>query len=182
MPLAAGATYLFDLGHYDYAWWAKLGDEGCRIVTRCKRNTPLEVIEELPVAVASVAEPGAILSDRIGFLPYRQGAGRRNPVRHAVREVQVKTDTGKVLRILSNDLDAPAQEIAELYKRRWAIELFFRWVKQTLKITHFRGTTENAVTIQVCRRADRLPVVAWRKPPRKGLPARCASPASCAPA
>ena len=46
----------------------------------------------------------------------------------AVREVRVVTDTGKVLRILSNDLDAPAQEIADLYRRRWAIELFFRWV------------------------------------------------------
>jgi IS4 transposase len=45
-----------------------------------------------------------------------------------VREVRVVTDTGKVLRILSNDLDAPGQEIADLYRRRWAIELFFRWV------------------------------------------------------
>ena len=91
--------------------------EGCRIVTRFKRNTPLAVIEELAVAADS-----AILSDRIGFLPYRQGAGRRNPMRDAVREIQVKTETGKVLRILSNDLDAPAPQIAELYKRRWAIE------------------------------------------------------------
>jgi len=66
-----------------------------------------------------------------------------------VREVRVKLDTGKVLRILSNDLDAPAQEIADLYKRRWAIELFFRWVKQTLKIGHFFGTSENAVRIQI---------------------------------
>ena len=54
-----------------------------------------------------------------------------------------------MLRILSNDLDAPAQEIAELYKRRWQIELFFRWVKQTLKIKHFLGTSENAVRIQI---------------------------------
>ena len=67
----------------------------------------------------------------------------------AVREVRVATETGKVLRILSNDLDASAQEIADLYKRRWAIELFFRWVKQTLKITRFLGTSENAVRIQI---------------------------------
>ena len=67
----------------------------------------------------------------------------------AVREVRVKTDTGKVLRILSNDLDASAQEIADLYRRRWAIELFFRWVKQTLKITRFVGTSENAIRIQI---------------------------------
>jgi IS4 transposase len=63
--------------------------------------------------------------------------------------VRVKLDSGKVLRILSNDLEAPAQQIADLYKRRWAIELFFRWVKQTLKIRHFLGTGENAVRIQV---------------------------------
>jgi len=144
MPIEPGATYVFDLGYYDYAWWAKLDAEGCRIVTRFKKNTPLAVIEELPV------DPdGAILSDRIGFLPYRQGAGRRNPMRQAVREVQVRTETGKVLRILSNDLDTGAQEIADLYKRRWAIELFFRWVKQTLKITRFLGTSENAVKIQI---------------------------------
>ena len=67
----------------------------------------------------------------------------------ALREVRVKTDTGKVLRILSNDLDAPASEIADLYKRRWAIELFFRWIKQTLKIRHFLGTSQNAVRIQI---------------------------------
>jgi IS4 transposase len=53
------------------------------------------------------------------------------------------------LRILSNDLDASAQEIADLYKRRWAIELFFRWVKQSLKIRHFLGTSENAVRVQI---------------------------------
>jgi IS4 transposase len=139
-----GATYVFDLGYYDYAWWARLDEQGCRIVTRFKKNTPLAVVEELPV------DPGgAILSDRIGFLPYRQGAGRRNPMRQAVREVRVKTKTGKILRILSNHLDAPAQEIADLYKRRWAIELFFRWVKQTLTITRFLGTSENAVKIQI---------------------------------
>ena len=50
-----------------------------------------------------------------------------------------------MLRILSNGLDASAQEIADLYKRRWAIELFFRWIKQTLKITRFLGGSENAV-------------------------------------
>ncbi len=66
-----------------------------------------------------------------------------------MREVRVELDTGKVLRILSNDLDATAQQIAELYKRRWAIELFFRWVKQTLKIRRFLGTSENAVRIQI---------------------------------
>jgi hypothetical protein len=102
------------------------------------------VVEELPVAA-----DGPILSDRIGHLPARQGSGRGNPFQDPVREVRVKLDTGKVIRILSNDLDAAAQEIADLYKRRWAIELFFRWVKQTLKIRRFLGTSENAVRIQI---------------------------------
>jgi hypothetical protein len=144
MPVEPGATYVFDLGYYDYAWWAKLDAQGCRIVTRFKRNTPLSVAAELPVP-----GDGAILSDRIGHLPCRQANNRRNPFGDPVREVRVRLDTGKVLRILSNDLDASAQEIADLYKRRWAIELFFRWIKQTLKIARFLGTSENAVRIQI---------------------------------
>jgi Transposase DDE domain/Domain of unknown function (DUF4372) len=144
MPIEPGATYVFDLGYYDYRWWAKLDDADCRIVTRFKKNTPLTVIEEL-----AVPKDGSILSDRIGLLPARQAHGGANPMAHPVREVRVLTDTGKTLRILSNDLDAPANEIADLYKRRWAIELFFRWIKQTLKIVRFLGTSQNAVTIQI---------------------------------
>ena len=144
MPIEAGATYVFDLGYYDYAWWAQLDAAQCRIVTRFKSNTPLKVIEQRPVPAGS-----NILSDRIGFLPVRQANSRHNPMSDAVREVRVKTETGKILRLLSNDLDATAEEIAALYKRRWAIELFFRWVKQTLKITRFLGTSENAVRIQI---------------------------------
>lgn len=144
MPIEAGATYVFDLGYYDYAWWAELDGAGCRIVTRFKANTPLRVTAEI-----DPPEGGTILSDRIGLLPKRRSKGRANPFTDPVRELRLKTDTGKVLRILSNDLDAPAQEIADLYKRRWAIELFFRWVKQTLKIRHFLGNSENAVRIQL---------------------------------
>jgi Transposase DDE domain/Domain of unknown function (DUF4372) len=144
MPIEPGATYVFDLGYYDYDWWKKLDGEACRIVTRFKKTTPLQVIEEHPVP-----EGTNILSDRIGFLPQRQARNRRNPVTAALREIQVRLDTGKVLRILSNDLDAAAEEIADLYKRRWAIELFFRWIKQVLKIRHFLGTSQNAVTIQI---------------------------------
>jgi hypothetical protein len=144
MPIEPGATYVFDLGYYDYRWWAKLDDAGCRIVTRFKKNTKLTLIEE-----RAVPEDGTILSDRIGFLPARQSYTRCNPLKDAVREVRVMTDTGKILRILSNDIDASAQEIADLYKRRWAIELFFRWIKQTLKIVRFLGTSQNAVRIQL---------------------------------
>jgi hypothetical protein len=144
MPIEPGATYVFDLGYYDYTWWAALDAAGCRIVTRFKSNTPLAVVEEMAVTKGS-----NILSDRIGLLPARQARSRRNPMQDAVREIRVTTETGKVLRILSNDLDASAEEIANLYRRRWAIELFFRWVKQTLKITRFVGVSENAVRIQI---------------------------------
>jgi len=144
MPIEPGATYVFDLGYYDYAWWAELDRACCRIVTRFKTNTPLGQARDMPL------QPGSsVLSDRIGFLPGRQARSRKNPMQVAVREVMVMTDTGKRMRILTNDLDAPAQEIADLYKRRWQIELFFRLMKQTLKITHFIGRSENAVRIQI---------------------------------
>jgi len=145
MPIEAGATYVFDLGYYDYRWWAAMDAAGCRIVTRFKSNTPLSVTAELAVPDGAAD----ILSDRIGLLPRRQAANRTNPFGDPVREVRVRIQTGKVLRILCNDLDASAREIADLYKRRWAIELFFRWIKQTLKIRHFIGVSENAVRIQI---------------------------------
>ena len=144
MPIEPGATYVFDLGYYDYGWWAELDEACCRIVTRFKSNTPLRVIQEL-----KVRKGANILSDRIGYLPARLAKSRQNPMPSAVREVMITIETGKVLRILTNDLDADAEHIADLYRRRWAIELFFRWVKQTLKITRFIGTSENAVRIQI---------------------------------
>jgi IS4 transposase len=144
MPIEAGATYVFDLGYYDYGWWAELDQAGCRIVTRLKSNTPFAVAEDRPVLPRS-----SVLSDRTGYLPKRLAASRQNPMAGLVREVRVMIETGKVLRIFTNDLKLTAQEIADLYKRRWAIELFFRWVKQTLKIGHFLGTSENAVRIQI---------------------------------
>src|SRR5512132_283009 len=69
MPIEAGATYVFDLGYYDYGWWAKMDAAGCRIVTRFKANTPLTVMAE-----RDVPKDGNILSDRIGLLPQRQAA------------------------------------------------------------------------------------------------------------
>ena len=144
MPIEPGATYVFDLGYYDFGWWARLDQAGCRIVTRLKANTPLQVVETRTLPAAS-----ELLYDRVGFLPERLTTTRKNPFQDPVREIGVLTETGKPLRILTNDLDAPANQIADLYKRRWMIELFFRWVKQTLKIKHFVGRSENAVRIQI---------------------------------
>jgi hypothetical protein len=144
MPIENGATYVFDLGYYDYSWWAKLDDAGCRFVTRLKKNTAITVVHE-----NRLPKNSNILSDRIGHLPVRLAASRNNPMQVPVREVRIISDAGKELRIVTNDLDAPAPEIADLYKKRWDIELFFRWVKQTLKIKHFIGVGENAVRIQI---------------------------------
>jgi Transposase DDE domain/Domain of unknown function (DUF4372) len=144
MPVKPGATYVFDLGYYDFGWWADLHEAGCRIVTRLKVNTPLSIVGENCVPKGS-----SVLSDRIGHLPVRMAKSRKNPFQDPIREIKVRTETGKILRIVTNDLDAPAEEIAELYKRRWQIELFFRWVKHSLKIRHFLGASENAVRIQI---------------------------------
>ena len=113
-------------------------------MTRLKKNTPLQVVYE-----NRVRKSGNILSDRIGYLPQRLANSRKNPLQVPVRELRVIIDTGKMLRIVTNDIDAPAEEIADLYKQRWQIELFFRWVKQTLRIRHFIGLSENAVRIQI---------------------------------
>ncbi len=139
-----GATYVFDLGYYSYDWWARLDAAGCRFVTRLKTNTPVCAVAELP-ALAD----GAIVSDRIGHLPERLKASRQNPFAEPVREIVVRRDTDETLRLVTNDLDAPAEEIAALYKQRWEIELFFRWIKQNLKISRFLGTGENAVKTQI---------------------------------
>jgi IS4 transposase len=144
MPIEPGATYVYDLGYYDYGWWAALDEAGCRWVTRLKKNTPLTVVHD-----NRVPRDGNILSDRVGHLPQRLAGSRSNPLQAPVREICVLNATGKRLRIVTNDLDASAAEIADLYQQRWQIELFFRWVKQTLRIKHFIGASENAVRIQI---------------------------------
>ncbi|CUX66054.1 hypothetical protein AGR6A_Lc90499 [Agrobacterium sp. NCPPB 925] len=155
MPIAAGATYVFDLGYYDFGWWAALDKAGCRIVTRFKSHTKLTVTSQ-----QAVSGDGIVLFDRIGLLPARMAASRRNRFGDPVREITVRTQTGKVLRLLTNDLDAPAQEIADLYKRRWAIELFFRWVKQTLRIPAFPWQQRERRAHPDRRGAHRLSIVA----------------------
>ncbi|MDR3509228.1 MAG: IS4 family transposase [Caulobacteraceae bacterium] len=144
MPIEPGATYVFDLGYYAYDWWARLDEAGCRLVSRLKITTALTVVEH-----RTLPEGSPLVYDKVGFLPERQRANRHNPFQDPVREIGVVLDDGKVLRVVTNDLDSPAQEIADLYKRRWAIELFFRWIKQTLRIRHFFGRSENAVRIQI---------------------------------
>lgn len=145
LPVEPGATYVFDLGYYDFSWWARLDEAGCRIVTRLKTNTHPRVVEMRPVPA-----DGPIVSDRIVTIDRRLQGNRLNPLAGiGLREVVVAIDKGRTLRLLTNDLDATAEKIAALYKARWQVELFFRWVKQHLKIKRFLGTSENAVRAQI---------------------------------
>ncbi len=144
MPIEAGMTYVCDLGYYDFGWWAALDDAGCRFVTRLKKNTPFPAVHE-----NHVPKGCNVVTDRVGYLPARLARSRKNPWQGAGSEIVVVSDTGAILRTVTNDLDAPATEIADLYKQRWQIELFFRWVKQTLRIKRFIGVSGNAVRIQI---------------------------------
>jgi Transposase DDE domain/Domain of unknown function (DUF4372) len=147
LPVEPGATYVFDLGYYDFSWWARLHGAGCRIVTRLKTHTRPRVIE-----TRAVAPDGRVQSDRIIAIDGRlkSARGARHPLAGILlREVVVVIGTGRALRLLTNDLEAPAERIGDLYKARWQIELFFRWVKQHLKIKRFLGTSENAIRAQI---------------------------------
>ena len=147
LPIERGATYVFELGYYDFSWWAKLHEAGCRIVTRLKTHTRPRVLE-----TRAVAAGGPVRSDRIVAIDarLRSARGARHPLSGiALREVVVAIDGRRTLRLITNDLQASAERIGELYKARWQIELFFRWVKQHLKIKRFLGTSENAIRTQI---------------------------------
>ena len=144
-PIEPGATYVFDKGYYDFGFWAALDAKECRFVTRLKKNSPTRLIE-----TRAVDPEGPVLADRVAFLSDAPGIQPQEPLRQAgPPRSTVRIDSGRVITLLSNDLDAPAAEIAALYKRRWQVELFFKWVKQNLKIRHFLGASENAVRIQI---------------------------------
>jgi hypothetical protein len=144
-PVEPGATYVFDLGYYAFAFWAKLDAAGCRFVTRLKINTPVCVLRNRRVPRAAEH----ILKDQIVRLPPRLSSTRTNPYEAPVRLVTVRISTGRVLMLVTNDLKAPATEIADLYKARWEIELFFKWIKQNLKLQRFLGSSKNAITLQI---------------------------------
>ena len=122
MPIEPGVTNVFDLGYYNFRWWAQIDEVGSRFVTRLKKNTPLRVVHENRLRKGS-----NIVSDRIGFLPERLASNRKNPLQVPVREIRVMIDSGKILRVVTNDLDAPAEEIADLYKQRWQIDIDQSW-------------------------------------------------------
>jgi hypothetical protein len=144
-PIEPGATYIFDRGYCDYAWWAALDQAGAVFVTRRKVGQAVHEVRQLPVP----EDAGMVTSERIVILNQRLAKSRRNPLDRELREVTLTLDDRRVLRLLTNDLDRPAREIAALYKARWQIELVFKWLKQTLKIKHLFGTSKNAIHLQI---------------------------------
>ena len=143
-PIEPGATYVFDKAYVDYAWWRQLHEAGCCFVTRPKSNVPLRLLAMRPVSERDRQEAG-IESDWIVDLASQQHA--RLPI--LLRRIILRREDGRLLTILSNDIERPAGEIAELYRKRWQIELLFRWIKQHLKVRRFLGRSENAIRLQI---------------------------------
>lgn len=146
VPLRRGALYVFDKGYCDYSWWHAIDQAGALFVTRFKSNAGLDVIEERAIP----AEATGVLKDEIVRLKHKHGGGRKNQYMAPLRRVTIaRPDKSTPLVLATNDLTSTALEIAQRYKERWGIELFFKWIKQHLKIKTFLGESENAVRIQV---------------------------------
>ena len=141
IPLLNGATYVFDRAYNDYSWYHDMTKRDIRFVGRMKSDAKFEVQEEL-----QVNEDG-VINDQLIILSSDKA---RKDYPETLRRIRFKREVdGKVLTFITNDLKRTAGEIAALYKQRWQIELFFKWIKQNLKIKRFIGTTENAVKIQI---------------------------------
>ena len=141
-----GATYVFDKGYCDYGWWHRFTEAGARFVTRLKKNAAYGVqsVNAVPIEADNIA------SDTVIRLTHKSNrAGHKNTCTEALRRIEVLRPDDAPLVLVTNDLQAPAVEIAQLYKQRWTIELFFKWIKQHLKIKTFLGESENAVRIQL---------------------------------
>lgn len=144
IELEPGVTYVFDKGYCAYNWWAQIAARGAKFVTRLKTNARTEVVEQRPATSEDV------LADEIIRLSNRNpGAHRRNRYSAPLRRVTVARPGKAPLVLVTNDCERPASEIAAAYKARWQIELFFKWIKQNLRIKRFLGRSENAVRIQI---------------------------------
>lgn len=146
--LRAGETYVFDKGYCDYNWWHQIDSAGAQFVTRFKRNAGLKIIADREIAPE---ERATVLQDQlVQFRSKYPGGKRRNSYEKPLRRIiAVRPDKPTPLIIATNDLVSSASKIAQRYKERWAIELFFKWIKQHLKIKKFLGRSENAVRIQI---------------------------------
>lgn len=147
-PLASGERYVFDKGYCDYAWWQRITQARSVFVTRFKRNAQLQVMARRPRPADG---DETILSDEEVTLSNRYPrGGRRNPYTGRLRRIVVaRPDHPAPLVLATNDMHSAAQQIAADYRARWQIELFFKWIKQHLKIKRFLGESETAVRTQL---------------------------------
>ena len=144
--IQAGVTYVFDKAYCHYGWWQKINGNGAFFVTRAKVNCRLRSIRRRPLRKRE-GDGFRVLDDHEVVLVSRSHARPRLAI--PLRRIRLRRDTGGVMTLLTNDLTRPAIEIAALYKRRWQIELLFRWIKQHLRIRKFLGNNENAIHLQI---------------------------------
>lgn len=138
----AGAYYIFDRGYVDFERLYRITQLGSYFVIRSKKNMQFECSEYRPVNAST-----GVMSDQIGVLI---GFYTLKHYPEKFRKVVFyDEEMDRTFVFLSNNLELPPEQIALLYKNRWQIELFFKWIKQHLKIKSFWGTTENAVRIQI---------------------------------
>jgi len=137
-----GAYYIMDRGYVDFTRLYRLHQSKAFFVTRAKRRMQFDVVESRPVDKST----GLICDQTIRLT----GAKTRKGYPENLRRIKYRDpETGRTLVFLTNDFDLPALTIALLYKQRWQVELFFKWIKQHLRIKAFYGYSENAVRIQL---------------------------------
>lgn len=137
----AGAFYIMDRGYLDFTRLHRLHQAGSFFVTRAKANMRFTRRYSLPTDRTS-----GIICDQLGTLT---GFYSQQHFPTTIRRIKIKDAEGKTLVFLTNHLDLSAQSIADLYRCRWQVELFFKWIKQHLRIKSFFGTSENAVKSQI---------------------------------
>ena len=142
LVLEPGAIYVMDRGYLDFARLYVVQQAQAFFVTRAKSNTQLHRIYSAPVDRST----GLICDQTIALT----GTTSRKDYPNHLRRIRFKDPkTGKALVFLTNNFALPAATICALYKARWQVELFFKWIKQHLRIKKFYGTTENAVKSQI---------------------------------
>lgn len=137
-----GTIVVFDRGYTDYDWFAALDVEGVFFVTRLKENADYGVVERCPVP-----ESSAVRRDEIIFLYKAARVGHRDLF---LRRIEVwDEEQERVLVFLTNHRGFAASTVAAIYRQRWQIELFFKALKQNLRIKTFVGTSPNALQVQI---------------------------------